>query len=84
MEYTLYSLSNCSMCDKAKSHLKEKGINYKEVNAGLGEGKINFRKFYFENKEKIEREENGAIPFPILLADGKIIQGLERIINSLN
>jgi glutaredoxin len=72
------------MCDKVKNQLKEKGINYKEVNAGSREGKINFRNFYSGNKEKIQREDNGAIPFPILLADGNIIQGLEKIINSLN
>lgn len=84
MEYTLYSLPNCSACNQVKTYLKEKGIKYNEINAGLGEGKINFRNFYFENKDKIKREENGAIPFPILSTDGEIIQGLEKIINSLN
>jgi glutaredoxin len=84
MLYTLYSFPNCSKCEKVKGYLKEKEIKYQEINAGLGEGRINFRDFYFKNKDKIEREKDGAVSLPILLKEGEIIQGLEKIIASLN
>lgn len=84
MKYTLYSYPNCPKCAEVKNYLKEKGIKYEEINAGLGEGKVKFRDFYSKNKDKIQRENDGSIFLPIFLKEGEIIQGLEKIIASLN
>lgn len=84
MEPILYSFPNCGKCDEVKKYLKEKGIKYEEINAGLGEGRIKFRNFYSENKDQIKRDGQGAIPLPIFEYNGKILQGLEGIIDNLN
>jgi glutaredoxin len=84
MEYILYSYPNCPKCENVKKYLKEKGIKYEEINAGRGEGREKFRKFYYKNKDRIQREKEGGVSLPIFINEGKIIQGLENIISSLN
>lgn len=84
MEYTLYSFPNCQKCDEVKKYFKEKGIKYDEINAGLGKGRDEFREFYYKNKNKIQREKDGAVMLPVLVKNGEIIQGLEKIISSLD
>jgi glutaredoxin len=84
MEYTLYGFPNCPKCDKVKEYLKERGIKYQEVNAGTGEGLAKFREFYYKNKDKIQREKEGGVSLPVFVNNGEIIQGLEKIIESLN
>jgi glutaredoxin len=84
MEYTLFTFPNCEKCREIKNYLKEKQIKYEEINAGLGEGKVKFREFYSENKDKIKREGDGSISLPIIKYNGTVLQGLEGIINNLN
>jgi len=84
MDYLLYSYPNCSKCEKVKEYFKEKGIKYREINAGIGEGRVKFRDFYSKNKDKIQRENDGAVLLPVLVKEGEIIQGLEKILSSLN
>lgn len=84
MGYILYSLPNCLKCSEVKEYLKQKGIKYEEVNAGLGEGMKKFRDFYSKNKDRIQRENDGAISLPVFVNNGNIFQGLEKIITSLN
>ena len=84
MGYILYSFPNCTKCNEVKSHLKGKEIKYEEVNAGIGEGREKFRDFYSKNKEQIKRDEKGGIPLPIFEYNGKILQGLEGIVENLN
>ncbi len=81
MKYKLFTLIGCEKCKEVKEYLKEKNINYEEIDAGKGAGKIDFREFYVKNKDKIEREKDGAVSFPILIHNEKIFQGLEGIIN---
>ncbi len=81
MVYQLFTYPNCHKCADVKKYLKEKKIDYKEINAGLGEGKKIFQEFYVKNRDIIKREENGTISLPILIEDGKIFQGLEGILN---
>jgi glutaredoxin len=84
MEYALFSYPNCQKCGEVKGYLEKKEIKYKEINAGIGEGRMKFREFYSQNKDRIQRENDGTILLPILLREGEIIQGLEKIISSLN
>lgn len=84
MEYVLFTYPNCGKCNEVKNYLKEKQIKYEEVNAGLGEGKLKFRSFYSENKDKIQREKDGSIILPIFKYNGTILQGLEGIIDNIN
>jgi len=83
MEYNLFTLNGCEKCEKVKEYLQEKGVKYKEINAGFGEGMKEFREFYKENREKIQRESDGTTTLPILAFDKKIIQGLEKITKEL-
>jgi glutaredoxin len=84
MENILYTFPNCDKCSEVKKYLNKKEIPYEEINAGLGIGKKNFRIFYNENKDLIQRNDGGII-LPILFSDsGKILQGIEKIINSPN
>jgi glutaredoxin len=84
MVYTLFTFPNCEKCREIKNYLKEKQVKYEEVNAGLGEGRAKFRDFYSKNKDKIQRENDGAITLPILSSDERVFQGLERIIEKIN
>ncbi len=83
MEYKLFTYPNCSKCSEVKKYLKEKNMSYKEINAGLGEGKKMFQEFYAKNREKIKRDGHGAISLPVLIHDEKIFQGLEDILRSI-
>ena len=84
MENKLYTFPNCTKCAEVKEILENKGIPYQEINAGIGSGRKDFQEFYNENKDSIERE-SGQIVLPILhLNSEEVIQGLEKITNSLN
>ena len=83
MEYKLFTLNGCEKCEKTKEYLKERGIGYREVNAGFGEGMKEFREFYKQNRESIKRENDGTTVLPIIVSDKKIVQGLERIMKEI-
>ena len=82
MDYQLFTFPNCDKCIKVKKYLKEKNIPYHEINAGLGDGKMIFREFYKNNRDKIERDSKGQTVLPILAQEDKIFQGIEKIINN--
>jgi len=79
----LYTFPNCEKCSCVKKILQSKGINYQEVNAGLGSGRKEFQKLYEKYKKNIVREQ-GQVVLPIFLFNSKIIQGLEKISESIN
>ncbi len=81
MEYTLFTLPNCEKCIQVKDYLKDKNLVYREINAGIGEGRTYFKDFYLKHRESIEREGEGVV-FPILLYKDEIFQGLENIIKN--
>lgn len=80
MEYKLFTFPNCDKCKKVKEYLKSQKIDFEEINAGIGDGKKQFRDLYSENREKIERDSTGTMALPILLCGDEIIQGLEKIL----
>jgi len=79
-KYKLFTFPNCSHCSDVKKYLKEKKIKYEEINAGIGEGRKEFREFYLSNKDKIKREEDGTISLPILVDNKELVQGIEKIL----
>jgi glutaredoxin len=82
MENVLFTYPNCNKCSEVKNYLNKKNIGYKEINAGIGDGKIEFKNFYSKNKEQIKREDGKGILLPILYHDNKIVQGIENILSN--
>lgn len=79
MSYKIYTFPNCDKCQNVKKILEEKNIEYQEVNAGLGNGRVDFLEFYKQKKDFIERDNNGQIVLPIVVSSSGIYQGLEKI-----
>ena len=77
MTYILYTLPNCSECSNVKELLDKKGIEYQEINTGIGK---DFSEFYKRNRDSMERENNGSLVLPILVCDSNFLQGLDKII----
>lgn len=75
----LFTFPSCDKCYKAKEILDAKGVDYEEVNSGLGKGRKRFQQFYREYRESIKRDETGQTLLPILLKDSEMYQGLEEI-----
>ncbi len=78
----LYSFPNCDKCVEAKKILKQKKVDYEEVDAGEDEGLKKFKKFYKNNKDSIKRGQDGIV-LPVLILDDHIYQGLENIIKKV-
>lgn len=78
----LFTFPSCDKCYKAKEILDAKGIDYEEVNSGLGKGKKRFQQFYREYRESIKRDDTGQTLLPILLRGSEMYQGLEEISSS--
>jgi glutaredoxin len=83
MKYKLFSIKGCEKCEKVKEYLKNKNIDYEEINVGFGEGLVEFREFYDKNRNSIKREDDRTVSFPIMAIDEKIIQGLEKITSEI-
>jgi glutaredoxin len=74
----LYTFPNCGKCTQTKEFLGKRGVEYEEVNAGIGTGRMDFMAFYKEHKEDIKRE-NGQVILPILVLESRVVQGFENI-----
>jgi len=79
----LYTTTDCEACDTIKKHLKNKNIKWEEINIKDKEGRKVFRAFYKQNKDTIQRKDD-TIAFPILSHNSDVVQGLEKIIESVN
>ena len=82
--YKIFTFPNCDKCEQVKSHMKEQGIDFDVVNLKSPEGNSEFRNYYKEVKDKIERSDDGTIKLPVVMAieNGKVVstsQGLEAI-----
>lgn len=68
IEYTLYTLPNCSKCSDIKKILEENNIPYKEVSLGNIEGKRDLGKIYLQIIKDLEKDEKTKQPLlPILV-----------------
>lgn len=81
--FEIYSLPGCGHCREAMELMKQKNIQFQEVNVGVSEGIRKLRKFYTEHKEEIKRDERGAVLLPITVYNNngttKIYQGREGL-----
>jgi hypothetical protein len=51
--------------------MKEKGIQFEQIDTGSSEGLKKFREFYSIYREKVERDDSGCAVLPIVYDDGK-------------
>ena len=66
-EVIVYSTPTCSNCDAAKKFLKEKGVNYKEVNVARD----------IQAAERIIKM-TGQSAVPVIEIDGEFIVGFDK------
>ncbi|MBA7617181.1 hypothetical protein ES703_24492 [subsurface metagenome] len=69
MNYELYTLPNCEMCEKVKAHLKRAKIVYSEFGLVTGAGRSSFSVTLRNVRENIKRENQGVI-LPVLIRRG--------------
>lgn len=84
MNYELYTLPNCEMCEEVKAHLEGANIVYSELGLGTSAGRKSFTANLGDARKDIKRENQGIV-LPVLIrrSDSKIeviAQG-EKILN---
>ena len=65
--YKLFAFPDCSKCQEVKEFLGTQELNGSVINLRDTEGNKMFREYYKELKDKIKRDEDGALQLPILL-----------------
>jgi len=85
--YQVYTLPTCEHCHEALKFMKEKEIQFEQINAGSSEGMKKFRDFYATHREQVKRDSFGCAILPIVLyqEDGNLrihqgTDGLERFL----
>jgi len=84
MNYELYTLPNCGICEKVKAYLREAKIVCSESRLEASAGRKSFSAILRDAKEDIERDDQ-RIVLPVLIRRSKskievIAQG-EKILN---
>ena len=64
---TIYSTPTCPYCDMAKKYLKEKGVEYTEIDVSTDQAKA---------KEMVDK--SGQMGVPVLDINGTIIVGFDQ------
>lgn len=67
MSVTVYSTNTCPWCTKAKDYLKNKGVDFKEVNVGIDRAGA---------MEMVKK--SGQQGVPVIDIDGNIIIGFDQ------
>ncbi|PJA89590.1 MAG: NrdH-redoxin [Candidatus Magasanikbacteria bacterium CG_4_9_14_3_um_filter_32_9] len=67
MKVLVYSTPTCPYCHKAKDYLKEKGVEFEDINVA-------------EDREKAEemQEKSGQLGVPVLDIGGEILIGFDK------
>jgi len=67
MKVLVYSTPTCPYCHKAKDYLKEKGVEFEDIN-------------FAEDREKAEemQEKSGQLGVPVLDIGGEILIGFDK------
>lgn len=73
MNYELYTLSTCKICEEVKAHLEKTNIVYSEFGLGTSAGRKSFSANLGYARKDIKRENQGIV-LPILIrrSDSKI------------
>ena len=68
MKIKVYSTNNCPYCDMVKEFLKEKNIEFEDINVG-------------EDREAAKEmvQKSGQMGVPVIDIDGEIIVGFNKI-----
>lgn len=67
MKVTIYSMPTCPYCIRTKVYLKEKNIEFEDIDVSASQEKA---------QEMIEK--SGQMSVPVIFADGKMIIGFDR------
>ena len=67
MKVTIYSMPTCPYCIRTKGYLKEKNIEFEDIDVSASQEKA---------QEMIEK--SGQMSVPVIFADGKMIIGFDR------
>lgn len=65
--YKLFTFPNCSKCMEVKEFLSTQELTGSVVNLKETEGNKIFREYYRVLKDKIKRDDDGAVKLPVLL-----------------
>jgi glutaredoxin 3 len=68
---TMYSTDPCSFCSNAKALLRQRGIDYDEVNLGKDPA---------GRAELVER--TGMMSFPQIIIDGEVLGGFRELLEA--
>ncbi len=79
MKYKIFTTVGCDKCEIAKQFFQEQGIEGTEVNIADDEGVSELRQIYPQIKDKVERQEEGSLPIPLVLFyEGDEIIGIKH------
>lgn len=80
--YDLYTLPTCDHCIDTVKFMKERKIEFNQIDAGSSEGIKKFREFYSKYRTQIKRDDSGCAILPIICKlenELKIHQGREGL-----
>lgn len=69
MNYELYTLPNCKICEEVKAHLEKTNIIYSELGLGTSVGRKSFTANLGDARKDIKRENQGIV-LPVLIRRG--------------
>lgn len=67
MKYKIFTTSGCDKCELAKQYFEKVGLQGQEVSIDDDEGLQELRELYPKIKDKVERDESGSLPIPLIL-----------------
>lgn len=67
--YQVYTLPTCEHCQEALKLMKEKEIQFEQINAGSPEGMKKFRDFYAKHRDEIKRDISGCAILPVVFSE---------------
>ena len=69
----IYTLPTCEHCHEAVRLMKEKGIQFEQIDTGSSDGLKQFREFYSKYREQVARDDSGCAVLPIIYENEKSI-----------
>ena len=67
-KYKVFSLPNCTKCTEVKAHLATiQALSGTETSLGNDDGVKEFRQYYKDIKDRVQRNSDGSLPIPTVL-----------------